>query len=520
MILTDNIKKYSFTAASLLLIALSALIEFSSSPGVYVGCGYAMAVMLTLYSESKVNVIIAAVAASMVILFSVFYLHVDEDPYLVAVNHTFSITGVMMAMFFVLYVKNISVKAEKDDKQLSSIFNQATEGIIVANRSGEIVLVNPCAEQMFGYTTAELVGGKIEMLIPDSARGKHHHHRESFHQNPVNRSMGAGRDLFAARKDGSVFPVEISLSHYRMGHEAYVVAFVIDITVRKKNEEILEQQRKELQSISREIKELNSVLEQKVEDRTMMLRETLGQLERNKDELAEALEKEKELSDLKTRFVSTVSHEFRTPLSTILSSASLIAKYPKQEEQDKRERHVERIKENVKHMSAMLEDLLSLGKLEEGLIEAKPETFDMKSFMADFIAEMKELAKRGQIIYCETNGLELVNSDKRLLKNILINLVSNALKFSPDNGEVKICLTKENGSLEITVSDQGIGISEEDQQHLFERFFRARNASNIQGTGLGLHIVSKYLELLNGKITLHSELDKGSTFRVILPVVS
>jgi PAS domain S-box-containing protein len=517
MVITQNIQKHVFSAASLLLICLSALIEFGGSPGVYVGCGYAMAVMLTLYSEGKMATIITAVAATMVVLFSVFYLHVEEDPSLVAVNHTFSVAGVMMAMFFVLYVKNIRTKAEKDDKQLNSIFSQATEGIVVANRAGEIVLVNPCAERMFGYSTNELVGSKIELLLPDALKSKHTHHRESFHQNPVNRPMGAGRDLFAARKDGTVFPVEISLSHYRMGHEAFVVAFIIDITVRKRNEKELEQQRKELEHISQEIKRLNFELEQKVEDRTMMLRETLGQLERNKNELAEALQKEKELSDLKTRFVSTVSHEFRTPLSTILSSASLIAKYPKEDEQSKRERHIERIKENVKHMSAMLEDLLSLGKLEEGLIEPKPELFAIKPFMDEFMAEMKELAKRGQIIHCETEGLEFVNSDKRLLKNILMNLVSNALKFSPDNGQVKISLSNKNGKFQISVSDEGIGISEEDQQHLFERFFRARNASNIQGTGLGLHIVSKYLELLNGKITLQSELNKGSTFTVTLP---
>lgn len=517
MVLRENLSKHVFTATSLLLIAVSALVEFTGPSGVYVGCGYAVAVMLTLYSESKLNAVIAAVAATLVILLSVFFLHLNEDPYLVTVNHTFSLAGVMMAMFLVLYVKNISAKAEKDDKQLSSIFSQATEGIIVANRGGEIVLVNPCAEKMFGYTATELVGSKIEMLVPNSIRHKHSQLRESFHQTPVNRSMGAGRDLFASHKDGTVFPVEISLSHYRMGHEAYVVAFVIDITVRKKNEEILEQQRKELQHVSQEIKKLNFELEQKVEDRTMMLRETLGQLERNKDELAEALEKEKELSDLKTRFVSTVSHEFRTPLSTILSSASLIAKYPKQDEQDKRERHIERIKENVKHMSSMLEDLLSLGKLEEGLIVAKPEVFAAKAFTDDFVSEMKELAKRGQILLCELNGAENIYSDKRLLKNVLINLVSNALKFSPDGGTVKLRFEQTTDALVISVSDSGIGISEEDQQHLFERFFRARNASNIQGTGLGLHIVSKYLELLNGKMFLQSELDKGTTFTVTLP---
>jgi len=400
---------------------------------------------------------------------------------------------------------------------MASLFAYATEGIILANRKGEIILVNPFGEKMFGYTKEELVGQRIEILIPKELKQKHVVHREHFHQNPVSRSMGAGRDLFAQRKDGTTFPVEISLSHYKASDEEFVIAFIIDITIRKENEKVLREQKDELERVSKEIKQLNIDLERKVEDRTMMLRETLAQLERSKDELAESLEKEKELSDLKTRFVSTVSHEFRTPLSTVLSSAALLSKYVTSEDQAKRDRHIVRIKESVKHLSGMLEDLLSLGKLEEGLIEAKPEPFACEEFMNEFINEMQEIAKPGQKIKFSHSGSNQIVSDKRLLKNILNNLVSNAIKFSPEDAVIEIFCSNENNVITLSVADKGIGISEEDKQHLFERFFRARNAFNIEGTGLGLHIVSKYIELLQGTIDMQSEIGKGSKFTISIP---
>jgi len=518
MLILSGLHQRSLTALSVFIILLSLGIEFFSPPGVYAGCGYVIAVIIMLYSDDKVKPVLIASAASLAILFSIFFIHLTENFTIVTINCLGSLAGVLIAMFFVMYVKNLREKHEQDNKQVSSLFLHATEGIILANRKGEIVIVNPCAEKLFGYTKEELVGKKIEILLPQDIREKHVGHREQFHQHPVNRSMGAGRDLYAKRKDGSVFPVEISLSHYTLGRESYAIAFIIDITIRKNNEQVLRQQKQELEAVTEEIRELNIDLERKVEARTMMLRETLAQLERSKDELSLSLEKEKELSDLKTRFVSTVSHEFRTPLSTILSSAALIGKYQDADQRDKRERHVERIKESVRLMNDMLEDLLSLGRLDEGLIEAKDETFNFSDFIAAFVNEMQELAKSGQRINLYNAGLGAITSDKNLLKKLLLNLVSNAIKFSPEDSAIDINCEQTGDQLKVSVKDSGIGISHDDQEHLFERFFRARNASNIQGTGLGLHIVSKYLELLRGKITLLSELGNGSIFTILIPI--
>lgn len=400
---------------------------------------------------------------------------------------------------------------------LGALFEHATEGILVTDGAGTIITINPAAERMFGYAKGELNAKKIEVLVPRRLSDKHIKDRSGFNKDPQPRSMGVGRDLFAVKKDGTEFPVEISLSPFESENGKFVIAFVIDITVRKQSEEDLKKQRQELEKVSAQIKQLNVELERKVEDRTTMLRETLAQLETSRNELAESLQKEKDLGDLKSRFVSTVSHEFRTPLGAILSSAYLLEKYIEKKELDKTERHLGKITESVRHMNAMLEDLLSLGKLEEGLIQAKQEEFDFKVFITELANEMQELARRGQKIEHDSCSVHMVKTDKRLVKNILLNLVSNAIKFSEENGIIKISCNFDNGKLSISVIDSGIGISEADQEHLFERFFRAQNAANIQGTGLGLHIISKYLELLEGEISIQSELGKGSTFTVIIP---
>ena len=401
---------------------------------------------------------------------------------------------------------------------VETLFEFATEGILVTDISGAIVMINPSAERMFGYEKGTLEGKKIEILIPRRFGAKHEESREGFQRHPQPRSMGIGMDLFGCKKNGTEFPVEISLSPLASSNGQFVIVFIIDITVRKQNEEALRQKTAELEKVSKQIKQMNADLEGKVENRTIMLRETLAQLEKSKNELAESLQHEKELGDLKTRFVSTVSHEFRTPLGAILSSSYLLNKYIEKRDFEKCERHIIKISESVKHMSSMLDDLLSLGKLEEGLIQAKFEVFEFNKFITELVSEMQELTKTGQKIVLNTAANIEVNTDKRLLKNILLNLIGNASKFSEESLPIIIQCSCDGEWLNISVKDSGIGISEEDMEHLFERFFRAHNAANIEGTGLGLHIISKYLELLGGRISIESELGKGSIFTIMIPI--
>lgn len=403
--------------------------------------------------------------------------------------------------------------------QFEALFNYATIGMVVTNAQARIINFNRWAELQFGYTKEEIIGQPVEVLLPQQYRSAHVHYRNDFFGDPHPRRMGEDRDLEACKKDGTFFPVEVSLTYYTTD-QTYVIAFVIDITVRKQNQNMVLQQKEELLRVSSEIKRMNSALEQKVEDRTKMLRETLTALEQSKEEVNDALKTEKELGELKSRFVTMASHEFRTPLSTILTSAYLLEKYNIPDEPEKRTKHIERIKTAVADMRSILEDFLSLGKLEEGLVQANVEALSVNEcfdIVKNLVLEMEPQLRAGQTTECAFSGNGTVLADKQLLKNAMMNLLSNAAKFSPENSVIQIDCYLENSQLLIAVKDKGIGISKDDLQYLFGRFFRAKNAANIQGTGLGLHIVVKYLELMNGSITVESELNKGTTFTVRIP---
>jgi PAS domain S-box-containing protein len=405
---------------------------------------------------------------------------------------------------------------ENNVQQCIALFNYATIGIVITGKGGVIINFNKYAEIQFGYTKTEVLGKTVEVLLPQSIHSKHEALRKNFNKHPQNRIMGAGRDLYARKKDGTEFPVEVSLSHYSLNNEQYVIAFVVDITIRKKNENLFLQQTSELQASTAEVQNMNKELEQKVLERTMMLKETLAELEKSKEVINQALSAEKELGELKSRFVTMASHEFRTPLSAIFTSLSLIEKYTTTEDQDKRVRHVLRSKEAVNNMKSMLEDFLSLGKLEEGKIEPHISQFDITQLVENIINEVKGLKKAGQkFIYIHHGKLDIF-SDQAILKNIVINLLSNAIKFSPENSTITLNSLVDDDKIHITIKDEGIGISADDLQHLFERFFRGKNAINIEGTGLGLEIVAKYVEMLNGTINCNSELNDGTEFIVSL----
>ncbi len=397
--------------------------------------------------------------------------------------------------------------------KFEALFQYASLGILVINQKGEIILANSFLLTQFGYTNAdELIGKKMEVLVPNRFHSTHVHNRNSFMEKPARRPMGIGIDLYAARKDGSEFPVEISLNNYEAGGDFFVIAFVSDITKRKEIENATLFQKEQLAIINKRMEEFNSNLERQVILRTSQLQETLTELEISKEELLKALSKEKELGDLKSRFVSMASHEFRTPLSTILSSASLVSKYIKEEEQDKRDKHINRIKSSVSNLTDILNDFLSIGKIEDGKLIAHFTYFNIKDLITTVCNEIGGITKAEQHITYHHIGEEMVQLDASLLRNVMNNLLSNAIKFSPLNGTIEVKSELTESHVLLTVKDSGIGISEEDKHHLFERFFRGTNVTNIQGTGLGLHIVEKYVELMNGNIECESELEMGTSF--------
>jgi PAS domain S-box-containing protein len=399
----------------------------------------------------------------------------------------------------------------KIESRFETIFNHVNEGILIAGADGKIILTNPRIDEMFGYNETELVGQMIEVLVPTEIAHRHVDYRATYMKHPVRRPMGKNMMLKGKRKDSSEFPVEISLSYYETGDGIYVIAFIIDITERYKQQE-------KIHRMNGELKSLAESLERKVNERTLVIKEALNELEHSRDELSQALEKEKELNEMKSRFISMASHEFRTPLSTILSSVSLIGKYVTTDDQEKRDKHILRVKNAVNGLTEILNDFLSIGKLEEGKVQAKAEEIDVCEVIRDVISEIASLCKEGQEIkYCGAHGC-MTLADRQMIRNVMFNLLSNAIKFSPEHSLITVNGSVESDFILIQVTDQGIGISEEDQKNLFERFFRGRNAGNIQGTGLGLNIVLRYLELMNGTISFTSKINEGTTFEIKLPL--
>lgn len=504
---------------SVLTVSTVVLQYLNPSQGFLDG-GLIAAILLTMLIKDDLYTKLFGIISLVFIFIESFIPSENLSHWQVVLQHLFPAVIVIITTLSVMYIKRIYLSMESEERQLNALFEFATEGIILTNKEGKIVLANPAVLNLFKYDKYDLIGNPIEILIPMRFHHNHDSYRESFYNNPSNRSMGRGRDLFGITKNGNEIPLEVSLSHYKQKGEFFVIAFVVDITQRKRQEATLMEQNNQLEQISATIKKLNIELEDKVEQRTLILKEALQQLEISQQELSDALQKEKELSEIKSRFVSMASHEFRTPLSTVLSSASLIGRYTKEEEQINRDKHIKKIKESVKHLNDLLEDFLSLGKLEEGRVQAEIIDFEVKGFAEEILDELGAVKKEGQSIVLTYNGEVEFMTDKRLLKNILLNLLSNAIKFSNENGMILLSINNKNDQLNIIVKDSGIGISEEDQTHLFSTFYRGSNATNIQGTGLGLHIVKRYADILHGNVELKSKLGKGTTITVELPRLS
>ncbi|MBX2965828.1 MAG: PAS domain-containing sensor histidine kinase [Cyclobacteriaceae bacterium] len=424
-------------------------------------------------------------------------------------------------------MQNTFELAFNSSETFREIFRGSAEGILMVDENGIIQLANPVSERMFGYETGELTGKSLETLLPSRYRAHHVGYREQFHQNPSPRRMGIGRDLTAVRKDGYEFPVEVSLSYKEINNLFMVVAFVIDISERKKVEEALKNSEEQLLLYAAELEKkvqtrtdaLNKLVED-LERANNFLQEQIAERKKAEEETKKALAKERELNELKTKFVSIASHEFRTPLSTVMSSASLVQQYKDKGDLEKIDKHVQRIKSSVNHLTAILNDFLSLGKLEEGRIEIEREEVNVDEFFNEIHEEIRPLLKEGQTINLDcTLKKKVVLLDRRVMRNILFNLLSNASKYSDQNKTIHIKCRLVKSDLEVSIRDEGIGIPEHEIKHLFERFFRASNATNIQGTGLGLNIVKRYIDLLDGKIDFESREGQGSTFTITLPII-
>jgi two-component system sensor kinase FixL len=420
-------------------------------------------------------------------------------------------------------LKEAELALQESQNQLNAIIDNAIDGIITINERGIMQIVNPAAAHLFGYEVEELIDKNVAVIAPNPHRRNHDTYINKYLETGKQKIIGVGREIIGLRKDGTQFPFLLSVSEINFGDRKIFAGLIHDLTQQKEAE--------------KHIKSLNIELEKRVEERTEKLVEVVNKLlltndtlkneiqertivaaklKRSQKEVRKALEKEQELNELKSRFVSLASHEFRTPLSTILTSASLIGRYTESGTEQKRQKHVDRIKSTVRNLTGILNDFLSLSKLEEGGFENEPEGFDLKELILKTVEEIRPIAKPNQNIIYEHKGSTRVFMDMKFSRNICINLLSNAIKYSKK--DIFIDTEVNRNHIILTVKDSGIGIPKKEQEYLFTRFFRAKNALNIQGTGLGLNIVRKYLELMNGKITFESELNEGTTFIVHFPL--
>lgn len=406
-----------------------------------------------------------------------------------------------------------------DKMTFKALFEHSSIGIIISNEEGVIENSNPFASKIFGYQHGELNGRVIEDLIPPSLRKRHVHDREGYVNNPHPRAMGLNMNLKAVKKNGEQFPVEVSLTFYEAEGRKQIVSFINDITERKRAEDNLIKMKEELEfKVNERTKELSDALLE-LGHTNEGLQQEMEQRKKVEAQIREMLSREKELSELKSRFVSMASHEFRTPLGGILSSISLIAKYPLTEDEPKRQKHIQNIKKSVKNLTNILNDFLSLDKLDQGKITSNPVNFDFIPFIKDIVEDINDTTDQNhQIVMKNTENEIQLFQDKEMIRNVIINLLSNAIKYSPDGGTVTVPVKTIGSQLIFEIQDQGMGIPKEDQKHLFERFFRAHNVTNLQGTGLGLNIVKRYLDLLGGTIDFTSRENEGTTFKVSLPL--
>jgi PAS domain S-box-containing protein len=381
----------------------------------------------------------------------------------------------------------------KSERRFRELLEAAPDAIIEVDREGRIVLMNAVAEKMFGYARNELLNQTMDSLVPDRFRATHAQHRRNYWAHPQMRPMGSGLELHAQRKDGTRFPVEISLSPVQSEEGFRVTAIVRDVTERKRAEE--------------QIRAMN-------ERFTAELTLTNQQLEIRNREVERA-------NRLKSEFLASMSHELRTPLHTIIGFSELLREEMEGSLNDKQKRFLGHIHQDALHLLELINDILDLSKIEAGRLELRREEFDAAQALEEVLASVRPLAvnKSLQLDNQVKEGIRL-HADRVRYKEILYNLLSNAVKFTPNGGRVWVEGNCDDRFCEIAVNDTGIGLASEEHESIFNKFYQAAATTKgvREGTGLGLAITKRLVEQHGGRIWIDSELGRGSRFSFTLPL--
>lgn len=375
----------------------------------------------------------------------------------------------------------IKKKIEEERHHLATIFDESLNEIYVFDiKTLKFINVNYGAQKNIGYSLEELKEMTPLDLKPRKNKTQFRKIIDVLLKNNVEKLVF---ETLHQRKDGSEYPVEVHLQLSSLGEKKVFVAIILDITERKN---------------------YTDKLESTVQERTLQLKT--------------ALHKEKELNDLKTNFLSLVSHEFKTPLSAILTSSQLLSKYQLAEQQEKREKHIKTITDKVYFLNNILNDFLSIEKLETGKVNYKFNHFKLSKVVNEVVYNANMLVKEGQQInYPENIDDFNLYQDEKIIQLICSNLLHNAIKYSPEESVIELHITQDDIVTTLLIKDNGIGIPEKDQKNIFKRYFRAENVINTQGTGIGLNIAKNHIENLGGSIFFESEEHVGTTFTIIIP---
>ena len=368
----------------------------------------------------------------------------------------------------------------RTERRFRELLEAAPDAIIEVDREGRILLLNLATEQLFGYKREELLGRPVEMLVPDALRANHHEHRARYWAHPVTRPMGTGLALRGRRKDGSSFPVEISLSPVESEEGLRVTAIIRDIGKRQEAEERLREMQ---QTYTRELELRNREIER--------------------------------ANQLKSEFLASMSHELRTPLHTIIGFAELLAEELEGPLNPKQKRFMSHIHTDSLHLLELINDILDISKIESGRLALRRETFDIAGVLEETLASIRpQGAAKSIAIETNVSVSAPIFADRLRVKQVLFNLLSNALKFTPEGGKVRIDGALNDGYLEISVSDTGIGIPKDQHEAVFDKFYQvgATTKGVREGTGLGLAITKALVEEHGGRVWVESEPGKGSRF--------
>jgi PAS domain S-box-containing protein len=399
-------------------------------------------------------------------------------------------------------------------------FDALIDGLCIANNEGKIVMNNAAFEDIFGLEPGEAIGQSIEILIPERHRKVHRHHFASYFEHPKKFMKGKGREFYGVHKNGEILDLEIGLNFFEFEGKRYAKALISEISSRKQ--------------IQSDILESNRRLESEVDKRTQLLTDAVSKLERTnlmlKDEVKErikaerkargAFKKEKELNQMQAKFLSMVAHEFKTPLSGILTSAGLIHKHNETVSNARISKHVAIIKDLVLQLNDVLDDYLFLENSQTGRYKFTSSRFMFCDLIRSVVEDSKALLKPGQRIHttlCKTPTT--VVQDRKVVDIIIRNVLYNAIKYSPADTRIDIDVEVDE-MVRIHIRDQGIGIPEEAKGHIFNQFYRARNVLHIQGTGIGLNIVRRHLQRMGGSIEIRSKENEGTEVSITMPVLS